>query len=212
VVGIVASRVVERFHRPSFVLSADPATGLAQGSGRSIRAFHLLEALESMADLFEKFGGHRQAAGVTLTVDRVDEFRQRFNTYAAQRLTPADLAPQVDLDSVIDFHEVNDRSVEEILALAPFGSGNPAPLFVVRGAEVAGEPAVWKEKHLRLSLRQNGRSLQLKGWNFAERAEEVEARSRIDAIICFEDDPYSASRGYPGWSAVLKDVRRAGQP
>lgn len=210
VVGIVASRVVERFHRPAFVLSADRASGLAQGSGRSIRAFHLLEALESMADLFERFGGHRQAAGVTLAIDRVEEFRRRFNAYSAERLTPADLIPQVDLDSAIDFHEVNDRSIGEILTLAPFGSGNPAPLFVVRGAEVAGEPVVWKENHLRLSLRQNGRSLQLKAWNFAARSEELEARSRVDAVLCFEDDPYSASRGYPGWSAVLKDVRRAG--
>jgi single-stranded-DNA-specific exonuclease len=210
VVGIVASRVVERFHRPAFVLSADRASGLAQGSGRSIRAFHLLEALESMADLFEKFGGHRQAAGVTLPMDRVDEFRRRFNAYSAERLTPADLIPQVDLDSAIDFHEVNDRSIGEILTLAPFGSGNPAPLFVVRGAEVAGEPVVWKENHLRLSLRQNGRGVQLKAWNFAARSEELEARSRVDAVICFEDDPYSASRGYPGWCAVLKDVRRAG--
>lgn len=209
VVGIVASRVVERYHRPSFVLSADAATGLAQGSGRSIPAFHLLEALESMADLFEKFGGHRQAAGVTLPADLVPEFRERFNAYAAAHLAPDDLTQVIDVDSSIDFHEVNEQAVYEVLSLAPFGNGNPAPLFAVRGAEVAAEPVVWKERHLRLSLRQNGRNLQMKAWQFADRVEEFEARRRVDAVVCFEDDPYSAARGYPGWSTILKDVRRA---
>lgn len=209
VVGIVASRVVERFHRPSFVLSSDPATGLVQGSGRSIPAFHLLEALESMAGLFVKFGGHRQAAGVTLPQERVSEFRERFNRYAAERLGPEDLTPLIEVDSAIDFHEVNDKAIAEVLSLSPFGCGNPAPLFAVRNAEVAGEPAIWKEKHLRVSVRQNNRCLQLKGWHFAERVEEFEARRRIDAVVAFEEDAYSAARGFPGWCAVLKDVRKA---
>ena len=84
-VGIVASRVVERFHRPVFVLGIE--NGAAQGSGRSIPAFHLLEALEPMPDLFSKFGGHRQAAGLTIAADRVEEFRTRFRAHAATKLT-----------------------------------------------------------------------------------------------------------------------------
>ncbi len=82
VLGIVASRLVERFHRPVFVLGRDPEDGRARGSGRSIRPFHLLQALEAMPDLFERFGGHRQAAGVTLPGDKVDLFRARFDEYA----------------------------------------------------------------------------------------------------------------------------------
>jgi single-stranded-DNA-specific exonuclease len=210
VVGIVASRVVEQYHRPSFVISEDPATGLVQGSGRSIPAFHLLQALESMAELFVKFGGHRQAAGVTLPADRVGEFRRRFNEYAAATLTHDDLTPVVHADSFLDLQEVNNQSVAEVLTLAPFGFGNPSPLFAVRGAEVACPPVVWAEKHLRVSLRQNSRNLSVKAWQFAARAEEVENRARIDAIVAFEDDPYSAARGYSPWSAVLKDVRRGG--
>ena len=92
VVGIVASRVVERYHRPAFVLGIE--NGVAQGSGRSIRAFHLLDALESMPELFTKFGGHRQAAGVTLDAARVEEFRERFRAYASERLTVADFEPE----------------------------------------------------------------------------------------------------------------------
>jgi single-stranded-DNA-specific exonuclease len=199
VLGIVASRLVERFHRPVFVLSRDPEDGRAQGSGRSIRPFHLLEALESMPDLFERFGGHRQAAGLTLDSNKVDLFRERFNEYAAARLTLADLAPQVEIDAVLEFREIDERSVAEVFNLAPFGCGNPAPLFAALNVEVAGPPAVMKEKHLRVMLRQNGRALVLKAWNFAERAAELPAGARVDVAFTLEDDSYAAARGLPAW-------------
>ncbi len=209
VLGIVASRLVERFHRPVFVLSRDPEDGRAQGSGRSIRPFHLLEALESMPDLFERFGGHRQAAGVTLPTDKVDAFRARFNDYAAARLTLEDLAPQVEIDALLEFREIDERSVAEVLSLEPFGCGNPAPLFAALAAEVAGPPVVMKEKHLRVMLRQNGRTLMLKAWNFAERGAELQPGARVDVAFTLEDDSYAAARGLPPWGAVLRDVRPA---
>ena len=145
VLGIVASRLVERFHRPVFVLSRDPEDGRAQGSGRSIRPFHLLQALEAMPELFERFGGHRQAAGVTLLCGQIESFRERFNEYAAARLTLADLAPQVEIDALLEFREIDERSVAEVFRLAPFGCGNPAPLFAAMNVEVAGPPVVMKE-------------------------------------------------------------------
>ena len=209
VLGIVASRLVTRFHRPVFVLSRDPEDGRTQGSGRSIPPFHLLQALEAMPELFERFGGHRQAAGVTLASDKVDEFRARFNEYAAARLTLADLAPQLEIDAVLELREIDDRSVAEVLRLAPFGCGNPAPLFAALGAEVAGPPVVMKEKHLRLMLRQNGRTLMVKAWNFVERVAELQAGARVDVAFTLEDDAYSAARDLPPWSAVLRDVRPA---
>ena len=209
VLGIVASRLVERFHRPVFVLSRDPEDGRAQGSGRSIRPFHLLEALEAMPDLFERFGGHRQAAGVTLPCDKIDAFRTRFNEHAAARLTLEDLSPEVAIDAVLEFREIDDGSVAEVLRLAPFGCGNPAPQFAALGVEVAGPPAVMKEKHLRVMLRQNGRTLVLKAWNFAGRAAELPPGGRVDVAFTLEDDAYAAQRGLPSWCAVLRDVRPA---
>ncbi|HBY63143.1 MAG TPA: single-stranded-DNA-specific exonuclease RecJ [Solibacterales bacterium] len=209
VVGIVASRVVERHHRPSIVLGEDPETGLAQGSGRSISAFHLLDALESMADLFLKFGGHRQAAGVTLPVERIPEFRRRFDAYARERLTAEDMTPRVRADALLDFRELNDEAVEQVLALAPFGCGNPAPHFAVRGLEVCAQPAAMGEAHLRVPARQNGRVFQIKAWRFRERELEVAAGARIDAIVSLDDDSYSAARGYSPWCMTLKDVRPA---
>jgi single-stranded-DNA-specific exonuclease len=209
VLGIVASRLVERLHRPVFVIGRNPEDGLAQGSGRSIPAFHLLEAMEAMPDLFVRFGGHQYAAGVTLEAARIDEFRQRFNAYAAARLSPEDFLPRMDVDAVVEFGDLADAAVQEVLALAPFGHGNPPPLMAALDVEVAGQPVVMKEKHLRVTVRQNGRALVLKAWNFAGRAGEMPPGARVDITFTLEEDAYSAARGYPAWAAVLRDVRAA---
>jgi single-stranded-DNA-specific exonuclease len=205
VVGIVASRVVERFHRPTFVLGI--GDGVAQGSGRSIAAFHLLEALESMPDLFTKFGGHRQAAGVTLDSAMVAIFRERMRAYAADRLTAADFERELVIDSEIGWEEIDEATVADILRLAPFGFGNPAPMFVARDIEVAAPPEIRNERHVFLRLKANGRTLRMKAWDFARRVDELQPGSRMDVAFTFEDDPYSASRGYAPWQAVLKDSR-----
>jgi single-stranded-DNA-specific exonuclease len=207
VVGIVAARLVERYHRPALVLSLDPETGLAQGSGRSIPAFHLLEALESQASLLVRFGGHRQAVGLTLAAERIPEFQAGLNDYAAAHLVDKDLIPELGIDAAVRFRELDDASVAEILSMAPFGFGNPAPVFAVFDVEAAGAPSVLKEKHLRVRFRQDERTLGAVGWNFSGRAAELEAGAHIDVALCFEEDTYSARRGYPGWRAVLRDVR-----
>ena len=207
VVGIVASRVVERYHRPVFVLGLDG--GMAYGSGRSIRAFHLLDALEAMPALFQKFGGHRQAAGVTLLASQVDEFRVQFQAYAATRLTVADFEAEIEIDAEIGFDEITDQTIAELLNLAPFGFGNPPPTLLARGVEVAAAPDIKNEKHLFLRLKSQGRTLRAKAWNFAERAAEFAPGTRIDAALQFEDDAYSAKRGYAPWQTIVRDVRPA---
>ncbi|MBM3814567.1 MAG: single-stranded-DNA-specific exonuclease RecJ [Acidimicrobiia bacterium] len=209
VVGIVASRVVERFHRPAFVLGIDAETGLAQGSGRSIPVFHLLEALETMPEMFAKFGGHRQAAGLTMEAGRIEEFRRRFQEYADSRLSVEDLIPYMEIDAEASLGELTDGVVEEVLGLGPFGYGNPAPVVAVRGVQLRDQPTLIKEKHLRFRVMQNGRSLQMKAWNFAERAEEFEPGRSLDIAFRLEHDDYSAARGYAPWQAVVKDVRAA---
>lgn len=208
VLGIVASRVAERFHRPAFVLGIED--GVARGSGRSIPTFHLLEALEGMADLFTQFGGHKYAAGVTLPAERTEEFKQRFEAWAAARLTPGDLAPSVSIDALVDFSELDDRAVDDVFALAPFGCGNPAPLFGALDVEVAAAPVVMREKHLRVLLRQNGRTLALKGWNLGGRVDELESGSRVDVALTLDEDSFAEARGLPPWCATLREFRRAG--
>ncbi len=207
VVGIVASRVVERYHRPVFVLGLDD--GMAYGSGRSIRAFHLLDALEAMPALFQKFGGHRQAAGVTLLAAQVDEFRVQFQAYAATRLTVADFEAEIEIDAEISFDEITDQTIAELLNLAPFGFGNPPPTLLTRGVEVAVPPDIKNDKHVFLRLKSQGRTLRAKAWNFAERAAEFAPGTRIDVALQFEDDAYSAKRGYAPWQTIVRDVRAA---
>ena len=207
VIGIVASRIVERFHRPVFVLGEE--NGLAQGSGRSIRAFHLLDALESMPDLFHKFGGHKQAAGLTMDAGVVDEFRRRLNAYATTVLTPDHLRPMLDIDAEVEISELNEQSVSEIFSLAPFGYGNPAPLFALRNVEIAAPPKIIKDAHLRLRVKQGTRFLSVIGWNFAERIDEFAPGNRVDLAVALEEDEYSASRGYENWSAKLREARPA---
>lgn len=209
VLGIVASRLVERLRRPVFVLGLNDADGLAGGSGRSIPAFHLLEALEAMPDLFQRFGGHKYAAGVTLETARVPEFRERFNAWAAARLGPEDFLPVIRIDAVLDLREAGEQTTRDLAMLAPFGHGNPPPLLAALDVEVAATPIPWHAKHLRVTLRQNGRTLALKAWNFGPRAPELPAGARVDAAFTLEEDAWSAERGGPGWCAVLRDVRPA---
>ncbi len=206
VVGIVASRLVDRFSAPSLYSvkrMSPPAVG------RSIPAFHLLDALDSMKDLFTSFGGHRQAAGVGLDATQVAEFRHRFNAYAAERLTPADFKPQLAIDALVRFDELDDESVQELLSLAPFGFGNPAPVLVAFAAEIIGDPVRFKDKHLRIRLRQTGRILQSTAWNFVERAGECCPGHPIDVAFCLEEDDYGRSRGWSPWRAILRDLRTA---
>ncbi len=210
VLGIVASRLVERFHRPTFVLGSSAEDGSAQGSGRSIPAFHLLEALESMPALFTRFGGHFHAAGVTMSSGQVEEFRDKLNIYAAARLGAEDFVPALEVDAVASLDELTGEAAVEALSLAPFGAGNPKPLLVARDVEIAAEPIWMKEKHARFPVRQNGRTLRLKAWNFADRAAELALGARMDVVFELEEDPYSLARGYPGWSASLKDLKRPG--
>jgi single-stranded-DNA-specific exonuclease len=209
VIGIVAGRLAERYSRPVFVLSEDPETGEAHGSGRGTAIFHLLEAMEAMPELFTRFGGHRQAAGLKMPANRVPEFRERFAAYAAARLSPEDLRPVHDCDAAVTLDELTDETVTEILALAPFGNSNPVPLLALRDAQVARTPEVKNEKHLFLHLRHNGTTRLAKGWSMSAMADRHRAGDAIDAAVLLEEDAWSRARGGSFWGLVLKDLRPA---
>ena len=201
VAGIVASRLVERFWRPVFVLSIDEEAGEAVGSGRSAGGFHLLEALEAMPDVFRKFGGHKQAAGVTLPLGKLGEFERRFNEYACARLAPEDLCARYEVDAVARVDEMRTEVVRDVLAMGPFGCGNPQPIVAVRGALLPEPPSLMKERHVKFRLVQGDRLVLCKGWNWGEQIERLPSGVMLDALLALEEDSYSA------WSAVLKDVR-----
>ena len=202
VLGIVASRLVDRFHRPVFVLSEED--GKATGSGRSIAGFHLLDALDAMPELFVKYGGHSHAAGLTLPAHSVEEFRSRFNSHAHGVLTPDHLRPAIEIDALASIPELTDTLFAGLEALEPFGHSNPAPVFAAMGAEVAGPVTFMKEKHIRVPVRQGGRTFWFKGFHFAERAEELPIGARIDLAFALEEDRYNDR-----WSPILRDFRPA---
>lgn len=211
VVGIVASRLVERFSRPVFVLSEGREEGHYAGSGRSVPDFHILEALESMPDLFKKFGGHRQAAGLTIEAARIEEFRRRFTAFAKSVLRPEDLCPRLLVDAEARFDELTEQAVADVFELAPFGAGNPAPLLQANCVEVAGPPTLMSEgKHCRIPFRQGRRVLTMKAWGFGDRAAQFIKGSRFDVLFQVEEDAYARKQGYGTWSATLKDFRPSG--
>ncbi len=172
VIGIAATRVVERYCRPALVLARED--GEAYGSGRSIPAFHLLEALESCHELFTRFGGHAHAVGFSLPCERVADLRAALGAYARARLTPADFEPLLPCDGELSLDQVSVELYRELRKLAPYGMGNPEPVFVAREARLALPPRVLKDKHLKLRLATaKGRGVDALAWRMAERLERA---------------------------------------
>jgi single-stranded-DNA-specific exonuclease len=154
VIGIAASKIAERIHRPCVVISFEDELG--HGSGRSIEAYHLLDGLSSCAELFEKFGGHSHAAGLTIRRENLGALREALNTHAMSCLTVNDLTRTIRADMELDLESVGMDLLNELARLEPFGAGNPRPMFISRNVRVAGQPLIMKEKHLKVRVACNG--------------------------------------------------------
>jgi single-stranded-DNA-specific exonuclease len=181
VIGITATRVVERYGRPAIVISREGDE--AHGSGRSISAFHLLNALESCAALFTRYGGHSHAVGFSLPCSRVTELRAHLDGYARSRLTLADFEPALKIDAELPLESINPELFAALQRLEPFGAGNHEPVFCARGTRLTAPVKTLKEKHVRLKLSPGQiesagggwrRSLTYNamGWRLAERAQQ----------------------------------------
>ncbi|PWT84755.1 MAG: single-stranded-DNA-specific exonuclease RecJ [Blastocatellia bacterium] len=190
VVGIVASKLVDTFHRPAIVLSLED--GVAHGSCRSIPAFDMLGALERCASLFIRFGGHRQAAGVTLDAARVRDLRTAVNAVADESLGPEDLMPSLRIDGDLGFRSITGAVAAGVAALAPFGSGNPRPVFAARRVEIVDGPRILKERHLKMALKQDGRIFRAVAWRAAEQHDNlVDHKSAVDVAFSLEQNQYN---------------------
>jgi single-stranded-DNA-specific exonuclease len=151
VIGITATRIVERYNRPTLVISREGDE--AFGSGRSIRAFHLLEAIESCGSLFSRYGGHSHACGFAMPAANVEELRTRLDQFARDRLTLADFNPILDLDAELSLADVTPELFQALQLLEPYGMGNPEPVFAARGVQLTAPPRILKDKHVKLKLR-----------------------------------------------------------
>lgn len=205
VIGIVASKLVDAFYRPAIVLSIE--NGVAHGSCRSIPGFDVLGGLEACASMLDRFGGHKQAAGLQLDAANIPAFRRAINDYAADALSPDDLRPNLSFDGPLDFDVLTPRVVNDLMAMAPFGLANPKPVFSASGIDVVDGPRRLKERHLKMSLRQRGRTFRAIAWNSVEKEPVLAGGAgTLEVAYALEQNEFN---GNTYTELRLSDVRRA---
>jgi single-stranded-DNA-specific exonuclease len=195
VIGIVASRIVEEFGRPTVLVALEGDVG--KGSGRSISAFDLHAGLSGCREFLMRFGGHRSAAGITIARDQLPAFTERFNAIARERLTPEDLVPELRADLDVTLGELTLQLEALLRHVEPCGVGNPSPVLVARNLTVAAAPRVVgrEHEHLKLWLGDTaGAHIEALGWGMAHRATEVELGSTIDVAFRLESDEWNGEK------------------
>ena len=201
VIGIVASRIVEMYHKPSLVI-AEGENGVSKGSCRSIPGLHMQQALGQCSDLLLRHGGHAMAAGFSIEKSRLDEFRRRFCEVAKAELTEEDYSPMITMDARVEMYNLNEKFIDELAMLEPFGAGNPAPLFMLEDAEICSA-RLMKQKHWRLLLRKGEYSAEAVGFNMEHF--RFKTGERIDAAFVPEFNEFAGHRKI---QLRLKDVHR----
>lgn len=203
VIGIVASKLVDAYHKPALVLSIED--GLVRGSGRSIPSFDLLAGLESCAEVFLQFGGHRQAAGVTLEAGRLGELRERLARHANEVLSPHDLIPRLRIDAALGLRDISADVVRGLTRLGPFGSANPKPVFRASPVDLVAPPRKLKDRHLALMVKQAGRAFRAMAWRSADREGYLAAnRSGLELAYSLSESEF---RGERTTELTVADIR-----
>jgi single-stranded-DNA-specific exonuclease len=205
VIGIVASRLVEKYYRPSVLLTT--IDGIAKGSARSINGINIYEALQKCDDLLLHFGGHRAAAGLALELDKVEEFRARFNEVLKSSITSEDLFEKISIDSKIRFSEITPKFLRILDQFAPFGPGNLRPVFISESVHVANVPRIVGNNHLVASFKQNGtdKVFDSIGFNMGDHFELTNQNNSELDIVYSVDKTIRDSRIFP--QLKLKDIK-----
>ena len=180
VLGIVASKLADKFYRPTIVISK--TGGLCKGSGRSIKNFHLFQALLECKDLLKTFGGHSHAVGLTITNNNIEDFRNRINRFAKEKLILEDLLPSLDIDMELSLSDLNEEIIAEFEALEPFGTGNPEPLFYTRNLKVRGEPQVLGKETLKFWVTDGHITSQAIGFGMASFKDSLTNADSFDLV------------------------------
>lgn len=204
VIGIVASRCIEHFHRPTIILTQ--SHDKAAGSARSVPGFDVYEAIEECAELLEQFGGHTFAAGMTMPVDNIEAFRRKFEEVVSRKIKAEHLTPLIDIDLPMDFSEINDKLVRILKQMGPFGPHNMQPVFTTDDVYLASEPYIMKEKHLKINVRQRrtGHTLTAVGFGFAHVADQL--RMGKPFSICYQVEQ-NFFNGNVSLQLMLKDIK-----
>jgi single-stranded-DNA-specific exonuclease len=203
VIGIAATKVTEKFNRPTLVVSKEGETGY--GSGRGPNGFHLLNALESCRDLFDRFGGHAQAVGFQLPSRHLEALRTQINKYAENVIVGEDFRPCLEIDAEIRLSDLDERVYNQIERLSPFGPANPQPIFVARELAVIAEPRVLRGRHLKFRVEQDGKSLDAIGWNMAHYYRPVlESNATISLAFALSENTFQSMKFL---QLIIKDIQ-----
>jgi len=190
VIGIVASKVVERYNRPAILISIGE-DGTAKGSGRSVSKLHLLETLDECADILDGYGGHAAAAGLSLSAGKIDAFRTRFNEAVKSKLSEKDLAPQVTADAEVPIDGLTPKLLRIIKQMEPFGPGNMRPVLLTKGLKHKYPPKTVGQKHLKMSLTDGKTIMDAIAFGMGERLPEVSAAKSIDVAFALEENEWN---------------------
>lgn len=207
VIGIVASRLVERYHLPTVLMTS--VDGVAKGSARSIRGFDIYSALKSCEELVEQFGGHKYAAGLSIREERIPELRARLDAYAKGEITDMMLTPELHIDSEVSLQEIDARFFKLIKQFAPFGPGNSRPLFMTQGARIVGYPRVVGRDHLkfRVALDDLGTYIEAIAFGMGSRIRELKGGGSYDLVFNIDENEY---RGNVTKQLRIHDFRESG--
>lgn len=205
VIGIVASRLVEKYYKPSIMLST--IDGVAKGSARSITGFNIYKALEHSQDLLLQFGGHEAAAGLAIEKENIPEFRRQFNEYLKEHLTKEEILPEINIDSKISLSEITPKFVRILNQFAPFGPGNMRPVFLAENVELVYPPRIVGSNHLLTCVKQNGNDkiFDTIGFNLGYYAEHIDKYNDLVNIAFTIETVVKDGKSYP--QLRLKDLK-----
>lgn len=202
IVGIVSSKITEKYYKPSILFAVDG--GSAKGSGRSVSGFNLFGALEHSSDLLEKFGGHELAAGLTIKAENIEPFRRAINEYAKGKIEDATLIPKISLDAQIKVTYITIDTVHDINRLQPFGVNNPTPAFSVRNIKIHRISVMSEGKHLRMTLFKDGKYVDAVGFGMGDYYSMFKEGDFIDVAFALDINDY---KGFQNVQMILKDMR-----
>jgi single-stranded-DNA-specific exonuclease len=202
VIGIVASRIVEKFHRPTVIISIDGKRG--KGSARSIRNVNLYAALEKCKDLLTGFGGHQYAAGLTIESNKVDRFKDKFNEVIKETVSIDELQPKLFVDAKLAVEDIDDNLLSSLKRLSPFGIKNARPVFVSENVEVVGGPTIFGKGHLKFKVRDGDSIQSAKAFKMGDMIGALSTRPRVDIVYSVRKDKYF---GKESTALYVRDIK-----
>lgn len=206
VVGIVASRLIEHYYRPTIVLTR--SGDYVAGSARSVPGFNLYEAIHACREHLLGYGGHFAAAGMTLETDQVDAFREKFESVVSASIDPQLLIPEIEIDAVLSLQDIKWAFYNIICQMEPFGPENPAPLFMMRGAQDKGLSRIVKEQHIRFVLSEGGSSITGIGFGMADKFPLLAGGQPVDVVFRIDVNEWNGTRSL---QIRVVDIRAAVQ-